>query len=134
MDAYATLVEKRGGRCLVCLDIPADKLPSERFSVTIKTHRSLRQHRMYWGMLGQVVEATGRWASTRELHQWLKYELGYYTPTEVRDGRVVLEWDSTDFRSMGAEKFKRFLDLSIATIALEVGFDPTEITPMEVRT
>ena len=134
MDSYAELVEERVNDCLVRLEIPAYKLPSERFSVTIKTHRSLQQHRMYWGMLNSVVEATGRWPSTRALHQWLKYELGYYTPVEVEDGRVILEWDSTDFRSMGAEKFKRFLDLSIATIALEVGFDPTEITPMEVRT
>ena len=97
--------------------------------VQIKQPRNLKHHRKYWGLLRLVVDATGNWPSVDAMHRWLKLELRMFTPTELVDGRLVLEWDSIAVESMDQREFSAFYERAIAAIIMETGIDP--ITLME---
>ena len=119
------------GRKLIAVrgDVPDD---GKTFLVRIRRPRSLKHHRLYWGMLRGVVEASDGWKTPEALHRWIKYQLGLYKMVEVRDGRVIVEWDSTDFFSMDQIKFEKFFMLAVAEICLKTGIDPIEFVKEEL--
>lgn len=113
---------------LACSDMPSPPKDNERVLVQVRRARNIQHHRLYWGMLRVVVEATGKWASTDALHRWLKYALGLYDRVEIMPGKVIIEWRSTDFSSMAQSEFKCFFDNAVAEIATETGIDPIQLT------
>ena len=92
--------------------------------VQIRQPRNVKHHRMYWSVLAAVVDATDRWPSSKALHRWLKWRLQMYQPVAVQKELVVLEWESTDFASMGQAEFKTFFDKALNAIHAETGIDP----------
>ena len=90
----------------------------------VRKARNVEHHRLYWAMLGNVVAATDRWPTTESLHRWIKYQLDMFTVTALKDGLVVVEWESTDFMAMGQDEFHKFFDLAVVEICLETGIDP----------
>ncbi len=105
---------------------PSPPRVGETIIASIRRARSVSHHRLYWGMLGAVVDATGRWKSKDELHRWVKFRLDLYDAAEF-DGKIFLEWKSTDFTNMDQSEFKEFFDLAIAEIAMETGIDPVDL-------
>ena len=125
----AKLASTTPTRAMLEVEATADDLPNAAFFlVRIRKPRNVRHHRLYWSMLRSVVEATERWATATELHRWIKYELGYFTITEIYHGEFVIEWDSTDFTAMDQSDFKEFFDHATSAIALETGIDPDDLT------
>ena len=92
--------------------------------IKVRRARNIRHHRKYWGLLEAVVDATDHWPSPEAMHRWLKWELQMFVPIEVKEGHIVLEWDSTDFAAMDQTAFNEFYDRAIAAIVLETGIDP----------
>lgn len=94
--------------------------------VRIMQRRSIPQQRLYWAMLGRVVENTDDWPTSEHLHEALKLHLGYTTPMKTVDGRTVWRPDSTAFASMDGAEFKVFFDRAVETIATHIlpGVDP----------
>lgn len=101
--------------------------PGDTVLVRIRRARNPRHHRLYWGMVRTVVEATGRWPSPEALHRWLKYELGLFTVVAVDRHKFIVEWDSTDFMSMGQDRFSEFFERAVVAICLETGIDPLDL-------
>ena len=104
------------------------------FLVRVRRPRNPKHHRLYWGMLSQVVDATGRWSSRDALHKWIKYQLNLYTVTAFDGGRVIVEWDSTDYMSMDQADFREFFDQAVAAICIETGVDPLALKPAATET
>ena len=103
--------------------------PHTSIMVRIRRPRNPKHHRLYWGMLRQVVDATDQWPTPDALHKWIKYELSMYTMTAVdEEGLVVIEWESTDFMSMDQADFREFFDRTVACICIETGIDPLSFT------
>jgi hypothetical protein len=92
--------------------------------VTVRKRRSLPQLRLYWAMLGNVVEATGAWPTPEHLHDAIKMDLGYVTPIKSMDGKLVLLPDSAAMSKMDSAQFKRFFDAAAQRLAEVCGFDP----------
>lgn len=95
--------------------------------VQIRQPRNIKHHRMYWAMVGAVVDATDRWPSSESLHRWIKWRLDMYRPVAVHDNLVILEWDATDFASMGQAEFKGFFDRAMTLIHDETGIEPESL-------
>ena len=104
--------------------------PGDSCVIQIRKPRNPKHNSLYWCLLSNITESTGRWPTPEALHKWLKFELGMYTITEVNDGRIAIEWDSTDFMSMGQEEFRDFFERAVALICLETGIDPTTMDRM----
>lgn len=116
------------GRTVTLPEVSDNGKPWPRSSrycyVKVKEGRNLGHHRKYWGLLRRVVDASGQWPSVEILHRWVKYQLRMFTPVEIRNGNVILEWDSIDFESMDQREFNDFYDRALAEISLEIGVDP----------
>lgn len=116
------------GKVLVEVTPDDQPIPEDKpFVVRVRRPRNPKHHRLYWALLGEVVNATGRWVSPESLHRWLKIELEMYEIVGMQDGRTMIEFDSTDFVGMDQTKFERFFDLAIAAISMETGIDPTAL-------
>ena len=50
-----------------------------------------------------------------------------YRPVAVHDNLVILEWDATDFASMGQAEFKAFFDRAMTLIHDETGIEPESL-------
>ena len=95
--------------------------------VTFKKRRSSAQARLYWAILGEVVEATGLWPTAKHMHRELKRALGYTDQIENKfTGAVEYYDDSTAFSRMDGVAFKLYFDQAMKLIAETCGFDPLE--------
>ena len=92
--------------------------------ITIRKRRSHPQHRRYWVMLNQVIEATGAYPDAERLHEALKLDLGYVTPMKLFNGTLVYVPNSTAMSQMDAAQFSRFFERAAARLAELCGFDP----------
>ena len=85
--------------------------------------RSLPQHRRYWAMMSQVVQATGCAPTRDHLHQAVKVALGYTMPVFDSRGETVAHIpDSTSFSAMGQVRFNQFSREVEALLASRWGF------------
>ena len=100
--------------------------PGTTYLVRIRRPRNPKHHRLYWGMVRHIVEATDRWPTETALHRWIKYELGLYTIQAVDHGKFIVEWDSTDFMSMDQARFSDYFDRAVIAICLECGIYPLD--------
>ena len=105
------------------IDHPAGR----KVLVRLDFPRSLPQHRMYWGLLRSVAEATGSWRTADDLHRWVKIELGHYNQHPQPDGTVLIELLPTNFGSMPSGDFSEWLHSAVAAIAMQTGIDPEEL-------
>ena len=125
------------GNALIEVNADEDaKFPAvgESFLVRVRKPRNPKHHRLYWGMLKHVVDATGRWPNAEALHKWIKYALDMYETVAVdsKAGKVIIEWQGTDFMSMGQDEFKAFFEQAVGAIALETGIDPLALESEEL--
>ena len=82
---------------------------------------------MYWSILTQACEATGRWQRPEALHIALKVQLGYVEPIFGLDGTIKgMMADSTGFAAMSQSDFKVFFDRAMAALTEAVGYDVIE--------
>ena len=97
------------------------------FLVRVRKPRNPKHHRLYWGMLGRVVDATDHWPTKDAAHDWIKYQMGLYTIRAWESGRVIIEWKSTDFMGMDQVDFRDFFNRAVGYIAIETGIDPLDL-------
>ena len=107
-------------------DTPLPK-KDETFVVRVRRPRNMKHHRLYWAMIGSVVEATGRWNTKRELHEWLLFTLGFRERVWVDENTWYDRLMSTDFMAMDQDTFNEYFELVVAAICLETGIDPLDL-------
>jgi len=102
------------------------------FDLVARTKRSNPHHRMYWAQLGQIVKATESYPTSKNMHDWVKIELGYTTPVCNPNGKVIAVIpDSTAFDEMDQATFNGFYERFVELVAREmdinvgaIGTDP----------
>jgi hypothetical protein len=92
--------------------------------VNISRKRSLPQLRLYWSILGKVVEATDAYPTAEHLHDAIKLELGYVRPIRKIDGSLRFLPDSVALHEMEQPDFQVYFDRAMQLIAQTFGFDP----------
>jgi|SRR5215475_656161 len=89
-------------------------------SVRILRERNHEQLALYWRVLDRVVEATGRWRCSEELHLALKIATGRISDIQLINGRKVLVPESVAFDQMNQEEFTRYFDAAMRVLCEEV--------------
>lgn len=87
--------------------------------------RNMAQHRKYFALLNNVVEATGRWVSTEHLRRDILIAL-HRCDEEVNrfTGEVRQVPHSMAVASMPKAEFERLYDDTMALLAEDLGCDP----------
>lgn len=86
--------------------------------------RSKNQHDLYWAVLREIVEATGRWHSADDLHEAIKFRLRMVRGIEMLGGfgtRYITQ--SINFSAMDQGEFNRFFDHAKLVISEDTGID-----------
>jgi len=87
--------------------------------------RNMRQHRKYFAILRNVVEATGRWASQEHLRRDILLSLGRYDEhVNEFTGEVVQVPHSMALASMPRDEFERLYADTIKLLTDALGADP----------
>jgi hypothetical protein len=112
------------------------KIPlGEDVAIKVMRHRSLPQHRLFWGVLRYVAEAS-EWETAERLLVALKLRLGRYDLMKMPSGKIVPVPDSISFAAMPQDTFQQFMDKSIAIICSEVlpGTDSDQLLRASLET
>ena len=120
----ATILMRRTEAGLVAADTEAAKAlakvkTGDRVLVKVHRPRSIDQHRLFWGLLTHVAEATN-FETPERLLTALKIALGRYDLLGMPNGKVVPVPHSISFASMGQDDFQRFFDDSVRLICERV--------------
>jgi len=120
-----TVLMRRVGQGLFPADAKAAQAlhkvpPRTPVAVRIDRRRSAVQNSMYWGVLEQVVAATGRWRTAEELHIALKVATGHVDIVQLIDGRMVKVPQSTAFDHMNQDEAQAYYDAAFRVICDEV--------------
>jgi len=86
--------------------------------------RRMSQHRAYFAMLNNVVEASGLWASREALEYELALTLQRGSFIELRNGKRRFEPDSRAVASMSKDDFERLHSDTVKLLAEWLGCDP----------
>lgn len=87
--------------------------------------RNMGQHRKYFAILRNVVEATGRWTSQEHLRRDILLTLGRYDEhVNEFTGEVVQVPHSMAVASMPRDEFERLYDDTIRLLTEALGADP----------
>lgn len=87
--------------------------------------RNMAQHRKYFAVLNNVVEATGRWTSTEHLRRDILISLNRYDEVVNQfTGEVSKVAHSMAVASMAKEEFERLYDETINLLTEALGTDP----------
>lgn len=91
--------------------------------------RSMSQHRKYFAVLNNVVEATGEWTSTEDLRFEIFKQLkrGLLRVSQV-DGSVDFIPDSMAVASMAKVEFERLYEDTMKWLTERYGCDPELLT------
>lgn len=93
------------------------------------TARNMKQHRKYFAVLNNVVEATGEWPSTEVLRFDLFKQLGRGTIRVSHfDGSTDFIPDSMAVASMPRDEFERLYDDTMRLLTERYGCDPEMLT------
>lgn len=96
------------------------KIPlAEDVAIKVARGRSLPQHRLFWGVLAFVAEAS-QWETPERLLIALKIRMGRYDLMQMPGGKVVPVPDSISFSAMTQDEFQRFMDQAVDLICAEV--------------
>jgi hypothetical protein len=125
-------VYKRDGQLLPVTTYDAEeieKLPNDQlFDISVASKRSDPHHKLYWVTLGNVVKATGLWATSAHLHDDLKMTTGYYrTAINPFTGELYYVPDSIAYKRMDQREFAEYFERTMAYLAEKLGFDPLEM-------
>ena len=82
--------------------------------------RNPQHHRLYWAMLGMVVDNTDQFDDAEQLHFMLKVAIGHVRPFINEKGAVFYEPKPTDFASMGQDDFSEYYDRCVRVICSRV--------------
>lgn len=86
--------------------------------------RNMSQHRAYFAMLNNVVEASGLWSSREALEYELALTMGRGDYIELRNGRRRFEPHSRAVASMSREDFERLHSDTVKLLTDWLGCDP----------
>ncbi len=86
--------------------------------------RNMRQHRAYFAMLNNVVEASGMWSSREALEYELALELRRGHIVELRNGKRRFEPDSRAVASMSKDDFERLHHDTVELLTKWLGCSP----------
>lgn len=104
------------------------------YDLTPRTKRSHPQLRLYWLVLGKIVEATGAWATSAHLHEVLVRRCGFVTPVlDPFTGEYREERDSIAFDAMNAEEANAYVTTAFAALSAWIGVDVLELLPPSRR-
>lgn len=100
----------------------------EVVAVIIKRGRSLQQHRLFFGILQHVAEAS-EWETPQQLLVALKVQLGRYDLLALPSGKVVPVPHSVSFSEMSQDDFMAFFNEAIQLICDKVlgGYNPDDL-------
>lgn len=113
--------------------IPADRAAREAFAsikdggeafFEVWKPRNMRQHRAYFAMLNNVVEASGMWSSREALEYEIALALRRGSFIELRGGKRRFEPDSRAVASMSKDDFERLHADTVALLTEWLGCDP----------
>lgn len=97
--------------------------------VEVWTPRNMAQHRKYFAILNNVVEATGRWTSTEHLRRDILVALHHYDESvDQFTGEVRKVPHSMAVASMPKADFERLYDDTITLLTEALGADPEMLT------
>ena len=124
-------VFKRDGRLLPVTQYDGEMLgdmpDGQLFNITTSSKRSDPHHKLYWAVLGNVVKATGKWATSSHLHDDLKMMAGYYrTVANGVTGGVYYVPDSTAYQRMDQAEFAAYFEQAMAKLSETIGYDPLQ--------
>lgn len=118
--------------------VPADKWAREKLAgikegawviVEVWGPRNMAQHRKYFAVLNNVVEATGRWTSTEHLRRDILLALHRYDEhVNQFTGEVEKVPHSMAVASMPKEDFEQLYDDTMRLLTDELGADPEMLT------
>lgn len=118
--------------------VPADKWAREMLSgikdgawvfVEVWTARNMRQHRKYFAILNNVVEATGRWTSAEHLRRDILLSLHRYDEhVNQFTGEVQKVPHSMAVASMPKDEFERLYSDTMTLLTEALGADPEMLT------
>lgn len=120
--------------------VPASAIDAELFDkiangseveITVKQKRSNSRLRLYWSVLGAVVDATGRWHSKEDLSDALKMACGVSEIRHPLNGAPYLVPDSVAFSRMTETDFTAFMDRAFAMLAERIECDPLSLLPQK---
>lgn len=104
--------------------IYSDQIGQE-YDLVKRSKRSNPQLRLYWSMLGRVVQATGKWPSSEHLSDEIKLTLGYVKQVvDLRTGEVTKSVDSIALNAMSSDQFRLYFDQSVELLSDHLGIDP----------
>lgn len=97
--------------------------------VEIWSPRNMAQHRKFFAVLNNVVEATGKWTSTEHLRRDILLALHRYDEHASQfTGEVTKVPHSMAVASMPKDDFERLYDDTIRLLTDELGADPEMLT------
>lgn len=106
-------------------DLVAKLSDGERVFMQVWKPRNMAQHRKYFAVLNNVVEATGRWVSTEHLRRDILISLGRYDEhVDQFTGEVHKVPHSMAVASMPRADFERLYDDTIRLLTDALGCDP----------
>lgn len=100
----------------------------DRLFVEVWKPRNMAQHRSYFAMLNNVVEASGQWPSREALEFDLALALRRGTFILAQDGSSHFRPDSRAVASMPKDDFERLHSDTVALLTEWLGCDPEMLT------
>lgn len=92
--------------------------------IEVWSPRNMKQHRAYFAMLNNVVEASALWKSREALEYELALALNRGSFIELRNGKRRFEPDSRAVASMKKEDFERLHSDTVKLLTEWLGCDP----------
>lgn len=97
--------------------------------VEVWSARNMNQHRKYFAILNNVVEATGKWTSTEHLRRDILIALHHYDEhVNQLTGEIEKIPHSMAVASMPKEAFERLYDDTMRLLTEALGADPEMLT------
>jgi hypothetical protein len=96
----------------------------DRVFVEVRKPRNMAQHRAYFAMLNNVVQASGEWPSREALEFDIALALRRGTFVQAKDGSRHFRPDSRAVASMSKDDFERLHNDTVALLTDWLGCDP----------
>lgn len=92
---------------------------------SIRAARNIRQHHLFWAVVGIVAENEGR--SKDDIKDWLCYATNYVQHYFDPYGRLHIVPKSIAVESMPQDEFNRFFNAAIMKVCERIGSAPDEV-------
>lgn len=92
-------------------------------TVEKRSKRSQRQHRMYWALIGLVLDNQDYFQSKDQLSHYIKLKIGHVDIVKYKDEVIEIP-KSISFSSTKQEEFNSFIDRAIDFIISDEGLWP----------